>query len=307
MRDFLYTVGSWYSVMDNLFIFARWENVWLSICILIVVLIHFLIEPARWIIYTKIKNKQQAITFFYIFSATAFFSYIMPAKLGIPIRLWLIKKYQQLKVGVIGLFILVEQTFTMVYWTIASLLLGGNIAIIIILENIERIKKQITPIIIVFVIIIVVALLIVSWFKRSLLIRGGRAVISALSLSQINIIAALYIMDIFSYVVRHFIILLLLGKNDLPFLTVAPIAVISIFAGFISAMPMGLGGYDATIVFFLTKQGMSLKAAILVPVINRAANLLISALIGIPSAYKLGVGLNIKTLMKKVRRSENVG
>ncbi|MFQ5448398.1 MAG: lysylphosphatidylglycerol synthase domain-containing protein [Saprospiraceae bacterium] len=292
--------------MSDLVSFISWKHITSITGIFFFVLFHFLIEPVRWSVYMKTKNKEQGLNFLYIFSATAFFSYIMPAKLGIPIRFWLIKKHQQLKTSSIGLFILVEQAFGLGSWTIASLLLGGSFAIAILQQNLNRVKGWLSPSVVWGLAIVAIVLLTVSWRKRSRMIRGGRAIFSSLSLIQIGVIAGLFTLDITSYTVRHFFILQLLGENSLPFSVVASVAVLSIYAGFVSAMPMGLVGYDATIVFLLVQQGVDLQTAVLVPVINRVANLLVSILLGIPSAYKLGISLNIHALVKKARGSEYV-
>ena len=292
--------------MNNFALLARWENAAPAVGALLFILIHFLMEPARWIVYTKTKNKQRAAAYFYIFSATAFLSYIMPAKLGIPIRFLLIKKYQQIKTSLIGLFTLIEQAFTLGIWAGASLLLGGSFAVAIFRENIEKFKQQFTPVILIGIFSFTILFLAIGWRKRSRLTGGGRAIVSALSPAQIGATAALFILDVSSYIARHFFILQLLGVTDLPFLTIASASVLSIFAGFVSAMPMGLGGYDATIIFLLTQQGVPLKTAVLAPIINRSANILVSALLGIPSAYKLGLSLNVRSLIKKAKEVENV-
>ena len=54
------------------------------------------------------------------------------------------------------------------------------------------------------------------------------------------------------------------------------------------------------LIFILTQNGVSVETAAMVPVFNRLANLFVSVVVGIPSAYKLYLGLNLRELKKKV-------
>ena len=96
--------------------------------------------------------------------------------------------------------------------------------------------------------------------------------------------------DIAGYVLRHGAILQALGTDiDLPSLAFATVA--SITAGFLSMLPMGLGAYDVALIFLLSSFSVPVEVAVIVPLFNRAGNILVSVLMGLPASYATGVSL----------------
>jgi uncharacterized membrane protein YbhN (UPF0104 family) len=75
----------------------------------------------------------------------------------------------------------------------------------------------------------------------------------------------------------------------LPIEKIFVITSISIFTGLISMMPMGLGGYDITIVLLLTQASVPLEVAIIIPIFNRIGTIFISILFGLRAAYYLSI------------------
>lgn len=272
---------------------------------LICVAVHFLVEPLRWTVYLRKSDKQSLFNLIYIFSSTAFFTYILPAKMGLPFRFWLISKFQKVKKSTTGIFMAVDSALSMGAWTLASVYFGGESAIRILLKNLSHIHDFVSwPIVIVGGLCAII-LSILVWRKRLKIWECFKVASKELQIWQALIIILLFTIDLGSYVLRHKVILLMLPIDELPWLSVATISILSVFAGFVSTMPMGLVGYDATIIFLLNQQGVSLEIALLVPVINRAANIFVSLLMGVPSAYKLGIGIDIKKLKRKVGSVKN--
>ena len=69
--------------MDSLLQFSTaFHGGWQGI--LCTVLLHFAMEPLRWVVYLGRDPMASFALWSYIFSSTAFFSYVLPAKLGIP-------------------------------------------------------------------------------------------------------------------------------------------------------------------------------------------------------------------------------
>jgi uncharacterized protein (TIRG00374 family) len=100
--------------------------------------------------------------------------------------------------------------------------------------------------------------------------------------------------DIFFYGIRHSLILTGLGVQC-PLVSVTLIVAISIFAGFVSLMPLGLGGYDLSLVFLLTLIGVPKELALVVPVINRIVMIGAGLILGTISMGR--ISLSRKTVM----------
>ncbi|MCP4420322.1 MAG: hypothetical protein GY805_27265 [Chloroflexi bacterium] len=283
----------------------NFEAGWTIIGILGFVFLHFAIEPFRWVVYLKKWDRGSLFTLLYIFSSTAFFSYVLPAKLGIPLRFWLIKRYQKLGAAVAGIYMVADSAMIMGSWAFASLMVGGDFAVEIVRQNLNRFAENRA---VIGLLLAALALLSLGGLfiirKRKKNIRESfETAWQTLSVWQLIATVFLFALDIASYVFRHGLIILLVGGPQIGWANIAAITVLSIFAGFVSAMPMGLVGYDATIIFLLTQQGVGVETAALVPIINRAANLLVSVALGVPSAFKLGIGVNVKELANRVKLS----
>jgi uncharacterized membrane protein YbhN (UPF0104 family) len=285
----------------------QFNTIWTILGILSLVFLHFVSEPIRWVVYLKCKDKISILTLCYIFFSTAFFSYILPAKLGIPLRFWLIKRYQKISSGVAGIFMITDGALGVVAWMLASLILGGNFTIAIIRQNLNRFNMGIELLILVLVALgIGLLILVLICNRKKKVFTRVLGSLRCLKLWQFLIIVIFFVADISTYIIRHSLIIALVGGPDLSWLSISMITVLSVFAGFVSAMPMGLVGYDATIIFLLTQQGMSLEFAAIVPIVNRSANLIASIIIGIPSSFYLGLGFNINEIKNKVNLSSNV-
>jgi uncharacterized membrane protein YbhN (UPF0104 family) len=286
--------------MNDLEPFMNLAATWKIVGVLSAVLFHFAMEPLRWVVYLGCEKKGAFSSLVYIFSSTAFFSYVLPAKLGIPLRFWLIKESKRASASVAGLFMAADSVLAMSAWALASLALGGNFAVQIILHNLEHLRQGVFSWMVVAG-LVGIAILIFAWRpKWNSLRQRFKFSLRSLGARQATAVTALFALDISSYVLRHAIILDMLSVRNLGWHTISTLTVISIFAGFVSMMPMGLVGYDATIIFILTQNGVSVEKAAMVPVFNRLANLFVSVVVGIPSAYKLNLGLNLRELKKKV-------
>jgi uncharacterized membrane protein YbhN (UPF0104 family) len=267
--------------------------------ILCTVLFHFAMEPLRWVVYLGRDPHATFCPLVYIFSSTAFFSYVLPAKLGIPLRFWLITKSLRLGASAVGCLMAADSALAMAAWAFASIVMGGEFAFRVGSDHIRSLWQGAFPWW-VFSAMLMGLIAMIAWRqKASRIVTGLRASLNSLGMGRVVCVAGLFALDIAGYVMRHAIILNMLSAPDLEWSTIGAVTVVSIFMGFVSMMPMGLVGYDATIILLLTQSGLDVGTAAMVPVINRAANLLVSGIAGIPSAFKLKLGLNVKDLRRR--------
>lgn len=286
-------------MFESIYILFHNSSLLIFFGIIITVVIHFIIEPVRWAVYLW-REKYSLSKLFCIFFATSFFSYILPLKLGLPLRLWMIKRYQKVSIDIACIFMVTDSAVSIILWTTTSILVGADFVVNIFKNNFLTIKYFYLLVFLLFFVIII-ALLIINKKKYGKKIFNIRIIFKNLSLYQLLLIVILFAVDIVSYVVRHGLIIIFVQGPYLDWMTVTTITVLSIFAGFASAMPMGLVGYDATIVLLLTQNGMGIESAAAVPVINRVANILVSVLFGIPSTFRLDLGFDIKKIKENLK------
>ena len=266
----------------------------LTVLALIFVIIHFLSEPLRWFAYTKGKSDNNFLRLFKTFSFSAFASYILPFKLGIPIRLYLLNKVANLSFPFIMKYMVVDSGVYYLCWFLSTLI---AISVGVDITNINYSGAR--PFLLIFATLVSV-LIAVSFIKLDaagghlnlfhIFITNIKKFITGLSSANNSIItscALIYTIDIAGIIMRHYFIILIVG-SDISLTMVAAITCISFFIGLISMMPMGLIGYDATIVILLQQASLPLEMAILVPVINRSLTIACAVTLGTWSAYSLG-------------------
>lgn len=104
--------------------------------------------------------------------------------------------------------------------------------------------------------------------------------------SWITQASPIMIIDVLVYTFRHFLIFKALDIQ-ISFGYTLILVAIGFCGGLLSMMPMGLGGYDLSIVFMLMHLGVPRESAVLVPVIERFVMLLTSVIFGSVSLHKL--------------------
>lgn len=118
---------------------------------------------------------------------------------------------------------------------------------------------------------------------------------------QIFFISILFFLEVFLQVARHIVIFKLLNIN-LEFNAYIAIAIISFFAGMLSMMPLGLGGYDTMIVTILTSLGVDFQQSLLVPLINRLTVTIVVWLVGLFCLSNIGLSFSqIKSILIKYK------
>lgn len=283
-------------IMDNSswFLTISSDRYLLTALALIFVILHFLSEPLRWRAYTKGKSDNSFLILFKTFSFSAFASYILPFKLGVPIRLYLLNKAANLSLPFIMKYMVVDSGVYYLCWFLSALI---AISVGVDITNINYSGTKpflliITALVSVFIAVSFIKLDTAGWHLNLFhkFITNIKKLITSLSSVNSSVITSCTLIcaiDIAGIIMRHYFIILIVGA-DISFTMVAAITCISFFIGLVSMMPMGLVGYDATIVILLQQATLPLEMAILVPVINRSLTIACAVTLGTWSAYSLG-------------------
>lgn len=277
--------------------FAAISPIWLAL-ILFAALPHFLIEPMRWQIYLGSDKRYKPTLLYRIFFCTAFLTYLLPAKLGLPIRYWLLTRHLHLAGSATAVYMAMDSTLNILIWTAASLLLGGGLVYSAIIQHLPSSGQFIGTGIGATLAVLVMYRLGHKWID--ILWARLRTALAEIKLYWLTLVSGLFLFEIAGFVLLHAAILAALSAPFIGWQALATATVLSMYAGYLTMLPMGLVGYDASIVILLSQYGIGMESAILVPLIYRAAILLISVALGLPSTLKLGLKLDVKAIAAKV-------
>lgn len=265
------------------------------------ILIHFIAEPTRWLIYQKSSGLiPKYLLTYQIFLATSFASYFLPFKLGLPLRLGLLKYKLPFDLNQISSYLLLDGAIYYALWMLSAVFalffsitlptkLKININILLVTCTIlfffiwlsvfllqdRKINKEVEP------------------CKRRVILTKFQEILRTFkNFTPVALLLTICVVitDIISHVLRHWALLASMGFS-IPLEQIFITTSIGIFAGLTSMMPMGLGGYDLTIVLLLTHFSVPPEIAVCVPVLNRILTLIFSAIFG--SWGGLSLGLNI--------------
>ncbi len=272
------------------------------------VLLHFLSEPLRWRIYTRGPEHPPFSRLFHLFNLASLLSFLLPLKLGAPARLWLIYRLLELPAGRVSAWVLMDGLTYYACWGLLGLLAATRLA-----------AGEVLPPSLRWLFL----LLLVAGAGVLLLLRrggdGGAGPLArlhaeaGLALRQVGpltlmLATGVILIDVGSQVLRHLAILQLL-QVELGLTTLAPVVAVSMAAGLLSPLPMGLGGYDAAVVLLLGILGVPLEQALWVPLVNRAANLAMAAVLGGLGGLRLGINpfhpRHLRRAIGRLRRAQS--
>lgn len=272
----------------------------------IFVLFHFCAEPTRWSLYLNNCWKRHFSLFFNIFSFTAFVSYILPLKMGLPTRVILLKTKANLSLADITGLLAIDG---LVYYAMWGICAGLSFMFILSPDSILNYqfnRKILWAIPVIITILFFLHLFLKSrrtagrgkdgklfpdkgyfadlraWIKE----KGARTF--SLKPGILSTVAAVIGMDIGGQILRHWSLCNILGYH-LSLQTLAIITCLAVFTGLMSMMPMGLGGYDATVILLLTQAGLPFEASAYIPILNRLGTILTAVLLGLWGGWKLGL------------------
>jgi len=265
---------------------------------LVCVFLHFLAEPMRWACYSGGSLRTAFRLYFQIFSICAFLSLTLPMKLGVPARVALLRLKAGLDFSNIFTLLTVD---TLVYY--GGWALSATVAIAAFSYQ-GRWEWMGLPL----VVLLCLAMVATIWKRRA---KGGRLKNKGVSnitptskwaqcwtilreigarLTGRTLLAVLIIViiDVATQVARHGA-LLAMFNSSLSWPQLCGIVAISIFAGLASLMPLGLGGYDITLVYLLTQAGVPAEMGTSIVIINRLGSFAMSAVLGGWAGWRLGI------------------
>lgn len=253
-------------------------------------LICFFNEPLRW--RSILKTRFPSVSFskiYHLLTATALVSYTFPARSGLPVRFFMTKKVLGLDYASVGALLVVDSILLYSSWFVVALI-GG--IILIPQKRILTVSAGLVFIAAGFVLLFVVTR--INWSRLSRFQRVSNFAArfsSGLQMMTVRVgltNALLLFSDILFYGFRHTLILMGLGVKC-SLLSVTLIVAISIFAGFVSLMPLGLGAYDLSLAFLLTLIDVPRELALVVPVINRISMIGIGLILGAISLNRISL------------------
>lgn len=261
---------------------------------------HFLMEPLRWrLAYMPHQANNHAAAGDAIL-ASALASYVLPFKLGIPLRALLLHRRAGLALQYVGVVIALDGLMALCVWTawvavcvwgaalhwmppayVWPLAFAVAVGCMALLAGLPSIRSK----------------LIARWKNAfHILDRPWRRCWTAASILAI---------DVLSYAVRHALLVWLVVGDPALILAGSAIGVAATFAGLISGLPMGLLGYDASLVAMFATIGVGAKESLAIIAINRFLNLAIAVVLGVPAAARLGLGAGITTIVGRFRELAN--
>lgn len=269
---------------------------------LLITIVHFIMEPFRWNhcyqpIVSSIRGRRGVRD---ALLCTALATYVLPFKLGIPLRIFLLRRNGELALYFVGVVIALDGLISLFMWAIVAVFCAWTAAL------------HWSPPWYLWVVILVgmLACIISVVVLRAIRVRMLQRLRDALALlnrpwRRIGWSATILLTDVLSYGLRHALLLLLVTGNVKHMLIGGAIGIIATFTGIISGLPMGLVGYDVTLVTLLTLAGIRPEQALLIAVINRALSLASAVLLGIPAAMRLGLGSTVGSIIRKLREIAN--
>jgi uncharacterized membrane protein YbhN (UPF0104 family) len=257
---------------------------------------HFLMEPLRWrICYLPEENREFAKEVRDALYCTALATYLLPFKLGIPLRVALLHRNARLNYHLIGVLIALDGLVSLVAWSaIAAACLWIT-------------ALHWRPSLQVWLIGIAAALVMFAGIAFHSRLRGRWAQRwrDALNLldhlpRRAGLAWVIVSVDVMSYGLRHAALMILITGSTHWALTGGAIGIVATFAGIVSGLPMGLLGYDATLIALLGAAGVPVEQALWIALTNRGLNLASAALLGMPAAMRLGLGSGAMSVFRRL-------
>jgi uncharacterized membrane protein YbhN (UPF0104 family) len=264
----------------------------------IITLLHFVMEPWRWrLAYLPASENREAWKKIRdSLYCTAFATYLLPFKLGLPLRVALLRGSAKLDLKYIAAVLALDGLISLAVWSLLAAVCVWVAAL----------RWQPPTYVWIAGALCAAGLGGVLLFRRSLrgrLAGRWREAMAAFVHPWLRIVKASVIvaLDILSYGVRHALLIFLITGNPADMLPGAAIGIVATFAGIVSGLPMGLLGYDATLVALLGVAGVPVEQALFVALINRGLNIGSAVLLGVPASARLGMGSRIPSILARLK------
>ena len=258
---------------------------------------HFAAEPARWRLLFWDSCSWHFPKWFHLHNVTALLSYLLPAKLGIPLRLGLIKQQTQLAMSTVLAGLGVDAAIYYVTWAfVAAMLVGGSPALR------TRFTSETLFLLLAAIFFIAVVGLIIRRIGSSRKgsdpnrsktgftgLKSAFRSVGQMPRRKLALILGVVLIDLLAEGVRQACLAAALGI-PVPMSTMILVGIVGFAAGLFSFMPMGLGAYDATVILLLSGSGVQPAQLVGLLAGNRLALIAFSAVLGSVGAHQLGLG-----------------
>jgi uncharacterized membrane protein YbhN (UPF0104 family) len=259
-----------------------------------ITLAHFVMEPWRWSVCYMPRDQRQGARTADVFFATALASYLLPFKLGVPLRMMLLNRVLGIGYAHVGVVIGLDGLVSLVVWIASAVIAGWRLAV-----------NWLTSWHLAGVFAVLAAAVVtLLWSRmRRVGIAHIREVLRALDrpAQRIALAGGILVIDITSYALRHAALVWLVTGDAARAPAGAAAGVVATFAGIVSGLPLGLVGYDATLIALLSVGGVSPGAAVAIALANRLLNIGAAALLGIPASMRLGLGSGLASIVLRLR------
>lgn len=260
---------------------------WVLFVFLLALLASLCAEPVRWRYWFR---GNAARPLFRIYFLSGLVSYLAPAKLGIPVRLWLLAVRGKVPVADAITALAADGVLVAAHW------LGLSVAAAVqmidsgkdgLLTGLLPNSMPVSWLVLVLVLVFAIGY---RWTRRRRSLLGIRFATVATTLPRNHLLALemLLLGECLAQIGRHVCLFYLFGVEG-SVLDHAALAVLASFVGLISMMPMGLGGYDLTLVAGLQLFGVSFGEAAQIIAVNRVASVGLFVLTGGASSLSLGL------------------
>ena len=256
---------------------------------------HFAAEPARWRLLFRDNCGWSFAKWFHLHNVTALLSYLLPAKLGVPLRIGLLRQQTQLPMNTVLAGLGLDAVINYGTWAlVAAALAVGSPALR------ERFtSKNSLLLLAVIPLAAVIGLSIRRSGKKDQAADGDRSganlgglqgalrAVSQLPAHRLALILSVVLADVLAEGLRQACLAAGLGIS-VPLSTMMMIGIIGFAAGLFSFMPMGLGAYDAVVILLLSGTGVQPAQLVGLLAGNRLALIVFSGVLGSIGAVRLG-------------------
>lgn len=255
---------------------------------------HFAAEPARWRLLFWDRCHWAFSQWFHLHNVAALLSYLLPAKLGVPLRIGLIRQQTQLPLSAVLCTLGMDAVIYYTTWAIvaATLLIG--------LPELRAQFAAANSLLLVLVSLAAVMGLIIRRVRRrahvanpdlpSAGLAGFREALAAvlhLPYQNLALVLGVVLADVLAEGVRQVCLAAAFGIS-VPASTMMVVGIIGFAAGLFSFMPMGLGAYDAIVILLLSGSGVQPAQLVGLLAGNRLALIAFSVVLGSIGATRCG-------------------
>jgi len=257
-------------------------SVGIAVAIMCFTLPHFLNEPLRWWVWMRGRRPRLTLTrTYHTLSVVALASYIAPVRVGIPARFVFFKRLLAMEHSTIASIMVVDALCAYGTWSVVA-----AAGVFLVLPHVG-LRFPLAAALSAGIGVLLLIGRRRSWMQCGTVRRLADQFVG-LTVAQGAVNTLLVACDVVCEGVRHLLILAAFGI-DVSVVTVTLVTAMSVFAGFVSLMPLGLGAYDFSMAFLLGMVGVPREAAIAVPLINRAVTMGVGITLGAVSAGHLGL------------------